>query len=459
MMKEQFLQQVYAYIHEQQMIGPGDTVFAGVSGGADSMCLLEVLFAYQKEVDFNLRVIHVEHGIRGADSVADAQYVQAYCLKKGIPCEVVTVDALSYSKNCGCSVEEAARELRYRAFEQAAEESGEDHARIAVAHHMEDQAETVLWQWIRGSDIKGMGGMRPVRGRIIRPLLASTRGQIEEYLKETHVSWREDATNSDDAYTRNRLRREVLPVLTDLNEQAVAHLCESAARLQEAEYYLEQQTELAYDTHVVQTETVSWRVKDSLLEETPFLQRRVLHLVLQKACKQAKDLTAKHVRLLQELFFLQTGRELNLPYEVFAWRTYHGIELFKKAASQEESLTGVGEQELFHMEVLDRFDLSEISKKKYTKWFDYDKIKYSVQIRRRQSGDFLVVDDAGHSQKLKKYLVNEKIPAPRREELLLLADGSHVMWVVGYRISSYYKVDGHTKRVLKVQYDGGNEDG
>ena len=110
------------------------------------------------------------------------------------------------------------------------------------------------------------------------------------------------------------------------------------------------------------------------------------------------------------------------------------------------------------MEVLERAQITEISKKKYTKWFDYDKIECNVQIRKRQSGDFLVIDSAGHRQKLKNYLVNEKIPQAERDGLWLLADGSHIMWVIGHRISDYYKVDEHTKRVLEVQYYGGNED-
>ena len=464
-------------MEEQKMICAGDTVFAGVSGGADSMCLLEVLCAYRTRTDFDLRVIHVEHGIRGEASIADADYVRGFCGERKIPCEVVSVDARSYSKEHGCSVEEAARELRYEAFEtnarmaeciRASEESctkgqavpldvPDCRVKIAVAHHMEDQAETVLWQLIRGSDIKGMGGMRPMRGRIIRPLLNSARAQIEDFLQQRSIGWREDSTNMDGTYTRNRLRMDVLPVLSELNGQAVRHLCESASRLQETESYLKQQTERLYERCVKKTPEGGWCVEEPLLDEAPLLQRRVLYLALQNACQKAKDLTARHVQLLQELFSLQTGRELMLPYHVLARRTYEGVELFQESGNHEKKEQPFSGG-LVRMEILEQFDRSEISKKKYTKWFDYDKIKYNAQIRGRQAGDFLVIDEAGHRQKLKKYLVNEKIPGSRRENLLLLADGSHVMWIIGHRISDHYKVDEHTKRVLKVQYDGGKED-
>ena len=454
-MKQQFLQKIFSYIEEQELIGAGDIVLSGVSGGADSMCLLEVLRAYQKQVSFDLRVVHVEHGIRGADSLADASYVQQFCEERKLPCEVIAVDAPGYSAAHGLSVEEAARMLRYEAFEQVAQRIPSDRVQVAVAHHMEDQAETVLWQLIRGSDIKGMGGMRAKRGRIIRPLLAVGRGQIEEFLRENEISWREDRTNSDGTYTRNRLRMEVLPVLSQLNAQAVGHLCESAGKLQETEDYLAEQTGLLYGQYTDDTPNGGIFVDQALLREPAFLQRRVLYRALGAAAGSAKDLGARHIELLQELFSRQVGRELALPYGVRAVRSYEGVELLPECGLCSVKAS-FGDQ--IHMEILEKADAGEISKKKYTKWFDYDKIKYSVQIRKRQSGDYLTVDGAGHRQKLKKYLVNEKIPKSQRDELLLLADGPHIMWVVGYRISDYYKVDEHTKRVLKVQYDGGKED-
>ena len=478
-MEEQFLQKIFGYIERHQLIGAGDVILAGVSGGADSVCLLEVLRAYRSKVDFELRVIHVEHGIRGEASLADAEYVRDFCEKRTVPCKWVSVDALSYSRKHGLSVEEAARELRYEAFEEAAQETEKERmagrtdtagrtvasrdtgtglVRIAVAHHMEDQAETVLWQMIRGSDMRGMGGMRSKRERIIRPLLPAERAQIEMFLRERGICWREDVTNGDKAYTRNRLRMDVLPVLKQLNEQALEHLCETAGKLQETEDYLAVQAGMLYERCTAQTPRGGLLVYATLLQEHPLMQRRVLYRALQTAGESAKDLGSRHIALLQELFSRQTGRELMLPYQVLAVRTYEGVELLAPRA-----WTAHGEKEKIlpeqiRMEVLEHLQLSEISKKKYTKWFDYDKIKYSVQIRKRQSGDYLTVDGAGHRQKLKKYLVNEKIPKSQRDELLLLADGPHIMWVVGYRISDYYKVDEHTKRVLKVQYDGGKED-
>ena len=473
-MSENLEIQVEQYIIQHRLIERGDVVLAGVSGGADSMCLLELLYACMETIGFELRVIHVEHGIRGAASMADAQYVRSYCRTRAIPCEIVSVDAGVYASTHGYSLEEAARELRYEAFEAAAraaeagraDVAGTRTVRIAVAHHREDQAETVLWQMIRGSDLRGIGGIRPQRGRVIRPMLGVSRAQIEAYLTQRQIDWREDATNADTAYTRNRLRHEVIPVLEQLNAQAVRHLCESAERAQEAEEYLAAQTDEVYRRVVSGRADGALLVSDGLRQEAMILQRRVLYRALESCAGRARDLQARHMAALLDLFDHQVGQHLTLPYDIDAWRDYEGVSFVRRQAVTDAAAVHCEEppdgirMELFDCEpgALYSSQGVEISKKKYTKCFDYDKIEHHVQIRRRQNGDYLTIDADGHRQKLKNYLVNEKIPRQERERLWLLADGSHIMWVIGHRISDYYKVDAHTRRILKVQYSGGKED-
>ncbi len=521
------LQKIFLYIEENEMIAAGDLVLAGVSGGADSMCLLMALLAYRKRVPFVLRVVHVEHGIRGGESLADAAYVERFCTARGVSCEVVHVDAVGGAKERGLSLEEAARVLRYEAFERcaaraetdrtaqadgAADETADQtarvgraadgaagHVRIAVAHHREDQAETVLWQMIRGSDVRGLGGMRPKRGRIIRPLLAVCRDEIEDFLRAEGVCWREDATNALTDYTRNRIRHEVVPVLAQMNAQAACHLCETAERMQETEDFLREQTDRAYGIYVGCRADGALFLAEGLLREHSLLQRRVVYEALCMACTTSRDIGAHHVKLIVELFSRQVGRVLHLPGGCCAGRVYGGVTLSAgktrgvfpteggeadiqavPAGGCETDLQtfpaggcGTDFQALpaqgyakaarilpgqVRMEVLTQFDLTEISKKKYTKWFDYDKIKDNVQIRRRRGGDYLVIDGAGHRQKLSRYMVNAKIPREERDNLLLLADGAHVMWVIGYRISDEYEVDKNTTTVLKVQVSGGKED-
>ncbi len=450
--------QVKQFIEKNGLITSGDLVLAAVSGGADSMCLVELLLQLTREIDFCLRVIHVEHGIRGAMSLADAKYVADYCKKKSLTCKVVHVNAPAYAEEKGCSLEEGARVLRFKALESAADELESEMpsrtVRIALAHHREDQAETVLWQLIRGSALRGLGGIRVRRERFIRPLLDTTRVQIEAYARGHDICWREDATNADTAYTRNRLRLEVLPVLTELNAGAVKHLCESAWQLQEAEEYIERQAKKVYRDKVHLQPDGAVLIDERLCSEEPLLLRWVLYRALSEACGSARDLQAKHIDAIRGLFEHQVGHELSLPYNVQARRDYEWIELRKNRLNENDQTKAIGR---VCMDIIEPEADFEISKKKYTKCFDYDKIKNHVQIRRRRPGDYLTIDAEGHTQKLKSFFVNEKIPAREREELLLLADGSHILWVIGYRISEYYKVDAHTKRILRVQYSGGKE--
>ena len=236
------MNRIYQTICQYHMISPGDRVIAGVSGGADSVCLLRALAGYREQVPFTLFVVHVEHGIRGAESLADAAFVKGLCEALAVPFYMEAVDVTAYAREHRMTVEEAGRSVRYDCFEKLRKELGAE--KIAVAHNQNDQAETVLWNLVRGSGLKGLGGIRPVRDRIIRPLLFLGRPEIETILKDLGQPWRTDRTNLENDYTRNRLRREILPQLEkNLNHQALQHIAQAAIRLQEAQQYIEKQAE------------------------------------------------------------------------------------------------------------------------------------------------------------------------------------------------------------------------
>lgn len=219
------MRQVQNFIREQKMIMPGDFVIAGVSGGADSVCLFFELLAYQKEIPFSMEVVHIEHGIRGQDSLADANYVENLCKEYGVPFHLVSCDIKKMAQESSLTVEEAGRKARYQAFEQAAKKSGRSNCKIAVAHNLDDQAETILMNLARGSGLRGLGGIRPVRENIIRPLLNTRRSEIEAALRGRQITWRTDETNHQTEYTRNRIRLEILPLLAQgVNGQAASHI-------------------------------------------------------------------------------------------------------------------------------------------------------------------------------------------------------------------------------------------
>ncbi|MGN0351400.1 MAG: tRNA lysidine(34) synthetase TilS [Roseburia sp.] len=482
-------------IWKQNKIEQEDVVLAAVSGGADSVCLLLLLKELQKKIGFLLEVIHVEHGIRGEESRQDAEFVKELCRQQGVRMHMYEVDVPSFSEKEGIGLEEAARILRYEAFGQEAHKwtAGGRKVKIALAHHADDNAETVLFQMIRGSNLDGMAGMREERELekniwLLRPMLGIRRSEIEVYLKEKKQGYCVDSTNTDTEYSRNKIRREVIPILTEVNKQAVPHISQTAKMLGEVADYLHEQAERAY-TESCRKQEDGIQIAEVLWEKYPaFLQKEVLYLALADVVGGEKDLTRLHVEALWELGRRQVGRKLDLPKGVKAVRTYQGIFLNKRKNDEQEKKknqmfpemtqqSGEKEETLilapedlkraelpeglfvsvkngtFHLRVFPfQGNTEEISQKTYTKWLNYDKINNGLQIRNRRQGDYLTIDKAGHTKKLKEYFVQEKVPQEERKNIWLLADEAHILWVVGRRISSDYKVSSDTKKVLEVQF-------
>ena len=496
------LDKVLRLIEQEKLIAPQDTVIAGVSGGADSVCLLLILMELKKRLCFSLKAVHVEHGIRGEESRSDAAFTGRLCEENQIPCEVYSVDVPSYAAEQGMGYEEAARMLRYECYRRAAhkecEGSGskeqdvqtdssenggqkERHIHIALAHHAEDNAETILFQMVRGSGLDGLCGMLPKRELeekidIIRPLLKQTRGEIEDYLSERKQEYCIDSTNMDTEYSRNSIRHEVLPKLREINCQAVPHINQCAGLLRELKDYLDVQVTQAYEKSCVKKEH-KLIVKKEILEAYPLIiQKEVIHRAICERAQSSKDIAAVHVEKVLQLLELQVGRKISLPYQLAALRSYEGILLGKENETVEKKQVwlSIGNEEMasfldgkphffevpggrFRFQVREFTGrMQEISKKTCTKCLDYARIKDGLQIRNRQSGDYLMLDKEGHTKRLKEYFINEKIPSEARDEILLLAQDDHIIWVVGGRMSAGFMIEEHTKQILEVQYEGGN---
>ena len=471
-------------IDEFHMVVPGDRILAGVSGGADSVCLLLGLIYLQKQMDFSLEVIHVEHGIRGAESRQDAAFVNELCKAHQITCYERRVDVPAYCVQTGLGMEEAARVLRYQEFARLAMEKG---AKIALAHHMEDNAETILFQMARGSSLTGLCGMQPVREDengvlYIRPLLFFHRKEIEAFLEEQEVKWCVDSTNAELDYSRNYIRGKVIPALEKINTQAVSHMNQTAQHLFEVKDFMECETEKAWNALVKVDEDLELDGK-LLLEMHPVIQREIAYKAITFMAKRKKDITSAHVSDLLDLCCGQSGKRISLPYGIVAWKSFESICLSTKEPNCDQN-EGQGFEYIVTQEMLEdsflkgegnlielgtkRESIScrifqwdketlEIPRKTYTKWFDYDKIKKGFCIRTRRSGDYFISDEAGHRKKLKTYFVDEKIPVEERGKRWLLAQGNEVLWLIGGRISEHIKVSHKTNYILEITYDGGKE--
>lgn len=241
-------ERVFSYIEKYNMIEAGSQVIVGISGGGDSVCLLFLLSRYQKRRPFHLLGIHVNHGIRGQEALRDQEYAKKLCERLGVPFTVYTYSVPAIAQQEKRSLEEAGRMVRRRAFEEKAASLGKK-AVIALAHHENDNAETVLHNLIRGTKAAGMGGIRPIQEigegvAYIRPLLKVTREEIETYLRQQQISWMTDSTNQELEYTRNRIRHRIIPEMEKINPKAVSHIAQAADTFQAIEEYLTGQADM-----------------------------------------------------------------------------------------------------------------------------------------------------------------------------------------------------------------------
>ncbi len=472
---------VQKQIKKQNMILEKDKILVALSGGADSVCLLFVLCELQEQFHFSLEAIHVEHGIRGEESRQDAFFANQLCKKLNVCCHTLSVDVPQYAKSQGIGLEEAARLLRYECFEQIAKERN---AKVALAHHMEDNAETVLFQLARGSSLTGLCGIQPMRksetGVIyIRPLLGIHREEIEQFLEDKKQNYCIDATNQELVYSRNYLRNVILPEFRKINHQVVAHINETAQDLGEIRGFLDEQIALYWEQSIIRQEDAEEILLDiSVLKSLHIvLQKEIIYKAIGIVSGGKKDISSVHVQQVMQLMDYQSGRACSLPNGVKAIKEHTTIRLLvsngENTTIEETQCVEISEASLreilqkdqtyvvsagdykvfFEMKVFKKKDLKiEIPRKTYTKWFDYDKISSGLCIRTRRTGDYLICDLQGHRKKLKQYFVDEKIPRTQRDNVFLLTKENQVLWVVGGRISEDVKVTEETQTILEITY-------
>lgn len=482
------MKRIEKFIQKYHMLTCGDRVIAGVSGGADSVCLFLMLLELREKIGFDLIVVHVHHGLRGEAADQDQQFVEALCEQHRIPLEIFRVNLESIAKKRKQSLEEAGRMVRREAFDSVCKKYGGN--KIALAHHQNDNAETLLWNLSRGTGLDGLGGIRPVNGKFIRPLLCMNRKEIEEYLAKRKQSYCIDETNAGTDYTRNKLRHLVLPILEEqVNSAAVRHMNETMEQIWELQEYMQEQVEAAYQECVQEHfEKACWiQIQQKSFETFPeLIKKMVIRKGMEQVGGKKRDLSHKHVDVMMELMNKQVGRTLDLPYEMHAKRNYEGVRLEKQRtySSGEEKKAGIiqecmaelnipGETILadrnlkLRCKILEKprnLSIKDIPQKIYTKWFDYGIIKSSLYIRTRQAGDTIVIDEKGHQKKLKNWFVDEKIPKEVRDSQLLLAENNEILWVLGHRMSQAYQVKQSTKWILQIEVetyksDGGKENG
>ena len=442
------------------MLEGRSTCIIGVSGGADSMCLLDVLYSLYGD-KIRLSVIHVHHGLR-ENADMEAEYVRKYCDTIKVSCKVVKVDVKSKAEAEGLSTEEAARILRYEAF--AKETGDDDDAVVAVAHNMDDQAETMLHNLFRGSSLNGLCGIKPVRNNIIRPLLCVSRKEIEDYLSERNIKYCTDESNLTDDYTRNKLRHNILSYVTEnINGGALRNMFSVSEDLALAHDYLKGEADRAYDDTVLKSPSGLEIIMDKYELLHPYIQSSLLYKAFGEMSGALKDVEKKHIRIIADLFNKQVGRVADLPYGIRAKRTYGGVSLrhmdqVTEGLSPAVVMTAPGVYDFDGKQVIleltgaenisdtGRFNIDTNSS---TKWFDYDKIDM-LCVRYPDAGDYIIISEKGDKKDLGKYFKDEKVPGEDRKRIPVICDGHSVIYIYGMRDGAGARIDKDTKNILKI---------
>lgn len=500
---------VKSYIEKNHMLEGVGRVVVGLSGGADSVCLLLMLKRYISENGIygntELVAVHVHHGIRGTEADSDAQFCSRLCKENGIEYKEYAYDVPRLAKEHGLGEEEMGRLLRYQAFrENSRAHCPNAGGVIAVAHHQNDQAETVLFHIARGSSVAGGRGMEPVAGDIIRPLLCVTKREIESWLTDRNILFCTDSTNFEDTYARNAIRLKVIPYLTEhVNEGAVANICRYADRMAQVDDYIKKQAAVAYKKYIIsdticgQTDKENFKavpdalnrrddmsyvknhsiiIKKELAGEHPVIIKAVIYDALKSMCG-AKDLEEKHVEACVALFEKQSGKSINLPKNIVAKREYQGIVLSNMCNNRNDAdedaecmiyesiIIRDSSNEADYSQLLENIIDKNLMNDNCTKYFDYGKIKQYIAkshdeaglvMRHRAEGDYMIIgyaqpEHTEHRKKIKEIFIDSKVPAKDRDKVWLCAVGKRILWAAGVRRCADFLVDRDTSQLLKLE--------
>jgi tRNA(Ile)-lysidine synthase len=442
------------------MLEAGNCIGVAVSGGIDSVALLDILVHLRDQLSLTLMVLHLNHGIRGEEADRDERFVQDLSTRYDLPYWGSGADVPAYRKENSLSPQEAAREVRYRFFAETIQTHALD--RVAVGQTADDQAETVLMRFIRGGGTRGLKGIPPVRGAYIRPLIEIWRAEIARYAEYQGLAFVQDSSNSDERYLRNRLRRRLLPALAEYNPSIKDHLLRLAQVLGEDDAYLEGLAqEVAADLVTVQGEGVVIPIP-ALAALPAAVQTRVL----QRAFAQASAggvLEFSHIQGIREL--IQEGggtRWTALPKGYTATRSYEHLTIGTGGTPMSKKERKEGETELVipgctrlaaigvEIEATIAHDGQDPHTDPHAAYLDYEQVVLPLRCRTFRPGDSFIPLGMHAPKKLQDFFIDLKIPRTERGRIPLVVSGTDICWVAGLRIDERCKITAKTTQVLRL---------
>lgn len=446
-------------IKKYNMLKYGDCVVVGLSGGPDSMCLLHILMELRKTWGLKIFAAHLNHQFRGKEADEDALYVKKKCEEWGIDVFVQVFNVPAFAKEKGLSSEEAGREIRYKLFYEVAEKVRAN--KIAIAHNMNDNAETVLMNLFRGSGIEGLKGIEAKRGQIIRPLINVRRNEIEAYCREKDLNPRIDKTNLQPIYGRNKIRLELIPYI---EKNFNSNIMSTLQRLSdivtiENDFLNEEAEKELLKIAIIGENSIEYNI-NKMHDIHPALLRRVIRIGIEKLTGSLKGIEYRNIESVVDLLTKGTGAAAMLPQNIKAYISYNKLilsintkpENYKYYLELENDKDNIAQYFDFtiRLTTVEASKITDIKKDKYKVYIDKDKVKQKLVLRNRFDGDVFSPIGLKGSKKLKEYFIDEKIPKEERDKILLIADGKEIVWVLGRRLSEKYKITKDTKEAIII---------
>lgn len=425
-MNNKILQTVKKY----NMISKGDSVLIALSGGADSVMLTCFLLSIREEYSLKLTAAHVEHGIRGEESLADAQFCKDFCDKNGIDFKILHINAPEEAKKHKMGVEEYSRKARYDFFDTI------ECDKIATAHNLSDNIETMIFRCARGTSLKGLCSIPPVRGKIIRPLIEVTSSDIRNYLNNAGIPYRIDSTNSDSSYSRNYIRNEIMPLLKNLNSEFEAHSARLLEALRYDEEFIESRIDEVYKLACNENKLVC-SVIDSLSECE---KHRIAAKWLNDNSMPVNDNVICGV-----LNLCSCSSRFEINRNVAAISSNGKIRLADLDINNAKVCFKVSKTVLSVKDFLNKY---EFNNKKFDFYCDCDKIVGNVTVRCRKEGDKIAPKGRNCTKSLKKLFNELHVPPENRYRIPVIADDIGVIGIAGIAVSKRVAADKATKNIL-----------
>ncbi|MEJ5304576.1 MAG: tRNA lysidine(34) synthetase TilS [Ignavibacteria bacterium] len=454
------VQKALKFVRDQELLKNGDSIVVGFSGGPDSTFLIQFFLIIRNLFNLKIYAAHLNHKLRGKQSDEDEEFVKEFCKKNKIECLIETSDIKKIAQETKRSIEETARLERYRLFNEALQKFKAN--KIATGHTLNDNIETMIFNFIRGSGVSGLRGIPVKRDNIIRPLMGLTKEEILDFLKEENIPFRIDTTNFEEDYSRNFIRNKVIPLLLELNPNLYETLSYTSDLLRLLEKYIQTEETKFEKLFLTKKSEKFLRIKiESNIDYKNYLMMDLIRKKIDSVfnIQIGYEKTKEIINLIKQ----DKGTSIQINEKIIALRESNSILILVEPEFEEVNVTVTFDSKLqkyygsyFEFKISSAsIKEAKLSDNPLVEFFDADKIKHKLILRNWKPGDKFIPLGMKYSKKVSDILTDVKVPSIFKKQILVLCDGPEIIWLVGVRLSEKYKVTSETKKVIKarINYD------